>query len=81
MSHTGRGSWQCCHAASLAGKPEHFEGCFPTEAVGLMGASLGRGRLLTCGLEDPRVAQAISGREGLHHAVDLLRLSGKSEAP
>ena len=35
----------------------------------------------TCGLEDARVAQAVAGRERLHHAVDFLSLTRKSEAP
>lgn len=35
----------------------------------------------TCGLEDARVAEAVAGRERLHHAVDFLRLAGESEAP
>ena len=35
----------------------------------------------TCGLKDARVAEAVSGGEGLHHAVDLLGLAWQPEAP
>lgn len=36
---------------------------------------------LTCGLEDARVALAVTGSKRLHHAVDLLGLAGQTEAP
>ena len=35
----------------------------------------------TCGLEDAGVAEAVSGGEGLHHAVDRLGLAWQPEAP
>lgn len=35
----------------------------------------------TCGLEDARVALAVSLGESLHHAVDLLGLARQPEAP
>lgn len=35
----------------------------------------------TCGLENPRVAQAVALGKGLHHAVDLLGFSREAEAP
>lgn len=35
----------------------------------------------TCGLEDPRVAQAVSLGKGFHHPVNLLGLSGEAKAP
>lgn len=35
----------------------------------------------TCGLENPRVAQAVSLSKGFHHPVNLLGLSGEAEAP
>lgn len=36
---------------------------------------------LTCGLEDARVALAVTGSKRLHHAVDLLGLAGQTETP
>lgn len=35
----------------------------------------------TCGLENPRVAQAVSLSKGFHHPVNLLGLSREAEAP
>lgn len=35
----------------------------------------------TCGLEDARVAETVSGGKSLHHAVDLLGLARQPEAP
>lgn len=55
-----------------------FWACGLGKTVGWSLASL-RGR--TCGLEDTRVAEAVAGSEGLHHAVDLLGLAGQPEAP
>ena len=37
--------------------------------------------LHTGGLEDPGVALAVAGCEGLHHPVDLLGLAGQPETP
>lgn len=35
----------------------------------------------TCGLENPRVTQAVSLGKGFHHPVNLLGLSREAEAP
>lgn len=55
------------NAASLAERPAHFEGVLLYGGSGRVNGSYGWGhldagmcRLLTCGLEDPRVAQAVS---------------------
>lgn len=45
------------------------------------GGWLCRGVGRTCGPEDARVAEAVAGSEGLHHAVDLLGLTWQPEGP
>lgn len=54
------------------------EGSVKARTAGVFGEHEER---VTCGPEDPWVTEAVASSEGLHHAVNLLGLTGQPETP